>query len=345
MEYEIELKLITPAQAGELIESQLLPQLALNTEQQEFELTNRYYDTADRDFRKNGMGLRIRGCQGEFEQTIKTAGSTVAGLQQRPEYNIALPSSTEPQWPDLSLFPATIWPVGFAVDKAQSALQCLFTTHFTRTAYCLTLDKQSQIELVWDRGWVNSDGQTESINELELELKQGDICQLFEVARLLAKLMPVKIGLLSKAARGYRLLNRQAQADKQPSKPLSLLSEDDIKHTSLTQLRSLVAKHLSAWQKLVTQFEQQTSEGVWQQISQIWQQLTLLLAQCCRLEPLNSALIVSAMQDYQQDWHSLELSETAMPVNWHDAFEVLSGKTAFLMQLAIMQYLVEQQSN
>ena len=125
MEIEIELKLLTQGDAGALIETHLLPQLAAVCEKREFGLFNSYFDTPERALRNMDMGLRIRARQGEYEQTIKTAGRDVAGLHQRPEYNIAMGHFADepPEFPQLSQFPQDIWPVGVNVAQLQQALR------------------------------------------------------------------------------------------------------------------------------------------------------------------------------------------------------------------------------
>ena len=55
-------------------------------------LTNCYFDTPDLTLRQHRIALRSRGTKLNnvecFEQTIKTSGRVIAGLHQRPEYNI-----------------------------------------------------------------------------------------------------------------------------------------------------------------------------------------------------------------------------------------------------------------
>ena len=48
------------------------------------QLNNHYFDNKDLALRKMDMGLRIRGVDQEYEQTIKTAGKVVGCLHQRP---------------------------------------------------------------------------------------------------------------------------------------------------------------------------------------------------------------------------------------------------------------------
>ena len=111
MEYEIELKLLTNENAGEIIETKLLPQLNANVTQETQILTNHYFDTPDRTLRQHNIGLRIRGSNLKFEQTLKTAGKSVGGLHQRPEYNVQLDESKKQsiKMPELKSFTRSVW--------------------------------------------------------------------------------------------------------------------------------------------------------------------------------------------------------------------------------------------
>lgn len=198
MTLEIELKFIaTPAAIAELPE-----QLAAFTCEHSApqKLTNIYYETADNRLRKLDMGLRIRGFDDSYEMTIKTAGKVVAGLHQRPEYNVSI---KKPEL-DLSLFPADIWPEGFDVTALQAELKPLFRTDFVREKWVITY-QQSEIELGLDQGHVTAGEQSESLSEIELEIKKGNTGDLLALAALLGKNGGLRLGGLSKAARGYHL--------------------------------------------------------------------------------------------------------------------------------------------
>ncbi|MGS2719076.1 CYTH domain-containing protein [Paraglaciecola aestuariivivens] len=281
MEYEIELKLLTHAQAGQVITDQLLPQLKAQVHHQRLVLTNHYFDTPDRVLRQHDIGLRIRGHNQSFEQTLKTAGKSVAGLHQRPEYNVDLGSAHAEQAalvPRLNLFPASAWPQTLDVQATQSQLELLFTTHFTRESFLLELSEEEHVELVWDLGEVRSGKQTQGICEIELELKKGHTKSLFELAKKLVQLLPTNIGIDSKAARGYKLLqasqtvnaaksDRQNQAQDLPANGESLevclqswqrclinLREGfdlNLAQDALQKLKQLVA----LWQQFSGQFD------------------------------------------------------------------------------------------
>src|SRR5690554_7089199 len=54
------------------------------------QLNNTYYDTADTALAQAKAALRIRESHGQYEQTLKTRGRSVAGLEVRGEWNGAI---------------------------------------------------------------------------------------------------------------------------------------------------------------------------------------------------------------------------------------------------------------
>ena len=170
------------------------------------ELANDYFDSDELDLRKMDIGLRIRKQQEKYEQTIKTAGKVVAGLHQRPEYNVDIGSNHLA----LSLFPSHIWPEHIQVNVLQQKLKVIFTTHFTRKAWLIKY-QNSVIELAFDHGSITTDNYHTSslINELEIELVTGEQSSLFDLAELLKGVVNIEPGNFSKAARGYALFNNQ----------------------------------------------------------------------------------------------------------------------------------------
>jgi triphosphatase len=209
MEYEIELKLLTNEKAGEAIETKLLPKLDASITQETQILTNHYFDTPDRTLRQHDIGLRIRGNNQKFEQTLKTAGKSIGGLHQRPEYNVQLDESKNQNVdvPDIRLFPVSAWPKTVDVDDLQTKIETLFSTHFERRIYLLEFSDGDIVELVWDQGEVTSGNKSVPICEIELELKKGSTSSVFNLAKLIVSLMTTSIGIDSKAARGYNLVD------------------------------------------------------------------------------------------------------------------------------------------
>src|SRR5690606_27302277 len=124
MTVEIELKFIATPQAVAALPAQMAAWPHQHSAPQR--LTNIYFESADNFLRRHDMGLRIRGFDDRYEMTLKTAGTVVGGLHQRPEYNVAIAT------PELALsqLPADIWPQGCDVAALQQQLQPLFRTDF-----------------------------------------------------------------------------------------------------------------------------------------------------------------------------------------------------------------------
>ncbi|NQY35162.1 MAG: CYTH domain-containing protein [Alteromonadaceae bacterium] len=185
----------------------------LTYQQRTGNLSNCYFDTSDKSLRRQDIGLRVRTSNTAIEQTIKTAGNVVGGLHQRPEYNVPMKDN----FPDLSLFPKTIWQKNQNIVELQSKIVPIFNTDFSRTTWTISAGKPSSaggqtstgkqtiIELAYDQGTIESNGQTAEIYEIELELVQGDVNDLFELAEALFEILPLRPGIKSKAARGYAL--------------------------------------------------------------------------------------------------------------------------------------------
>jgi triphosphatase len=198
---EIELKYFVINENTQEKITQLLAAQQLSFSSVTKNLSNCYYDTADLNFRHHDMGLRVRGCDGKLEQTIKTAGVVIAGLHQRPEYNVDIVDN----FPKLSLFPDEIWQEKQNVSQLQETLIPLFSTDFTRIIWLVTLSSGSIVEVAFDQGDISSDGRSVNICELELELVTGDTSDLLSLASLLFSVLSVRPSSQSKAARGYRL--------------------------------------------------------------------------------------------------------------------------------------------
>ncbi len=217
MTSEIELKylLLSHDDSGEVAEmshhiSTLLTKNNFVFEQGEKYLSNRYFDTPELSLRNLDIGLRVRekNRQGEdacFEQTIKTAGKVVSGLHQRPEFNVKIDNAS----PQLSLFPTKIWPNSTAPWHLQKKLIGLFDTRFKRTTWLLSIEG-SRVEIALDQGDISCAGfeKKYSINELELELVNGDRQVLFTLAKILMQEVKMRPGLASKAKRGYDLAEK-----------------------------------------------------------------------------------------------------------------------------------------
>ncbi len=164
-------------------------------------LQNAYFDTPSRELRALDIGLRTRCCDNDCEQTIKLAGQVVGGLHQRPEYNLPI----EGNRPNITLFNSEIWPAAIQPSAINDNLFSIFSTHFIRRTWLIETDSGSEIELVLDKGDISAAGKSTPICEVEMELLSGERSELFALAKKLIACSQVRLGLYSKAARGYRL--------------------------------------------------------------------------------------------------------------------------------------------
>lgn len=78
----------------------------------------------------------------------------------------------------------------------------------------------ASIELVLDRGEVSAGERQSPVCEIEMELKRGHPAALFALARLADAEVPVRLGVLTKAGRGYRLCDAMTGAVK--AEPVAL---------------------------------------------------------------------------------------------------------------------------
>ena len=156
-------------------------------------LENSYIDTDDLDISRRGGMIRVRHYSGRdedrFEFTVKYGGSVTGGLHQRHEWNVQSTDGT---------FSVESFKRQASADDPDDMLSEVFGTvcddelnvicsnSFNRTVYNISFG-QSSIEACFDSGIISSsDGsRTDEICELELELTDGDITDIRELADLI----------------------------------------------------------------------------------------------------------------------------------------------------------------
>ena len=158
-----------------------------------------YFDTADGALGAAGFSLRVRESNGRFVQTVKQSGSSSAGLFDRPEWEREIAGT------EVDFEAAAETPLGDLISKKlRKRLKPLVHVEVRRSTWHLE-HGASRIELVLDAGSVTGAGKQQAILEAELELKSGEPLDLIEVARQLGQKVPVRLGVLTKAERGFRL--------------------------------------------------------------------------------------------------------------------------------------------
>lgn len=190
---EIELKLdVTPEAAEALLTSGLLP-----AEPAVSELRAIYFDTPGGELAAAGFSLRIRRTGDRRIQTVKAAGESAASLFVRPEWE-------QPVEADVPVLDDTT-PVKALLGEQAGALRPVFEVVVTRRTWSVSW-QETQIELTLDRGEIVAGDRRTPVCEIELELRSGDPAALFSYARRIDARAPLRLGVLTKAERGYRLL-------------------------------------------------------------------------------------------------------------------------------------------
>lgn len=203
MSTEVELKLAArPADLPELTRG--LVAMTPGAVRSQERLVSTYYDTPDLVLKQRGLILRVREQGGRFIQAVKADDPAGAGMLSRGEWEDALrenhPDPRAPQsGPHL--------PQGVA-----DALRPLFVTDVTRTAIETELLTGTRIEAAIDQGEVRlaAGDVGEPISEIELELKSGDSSALYDLALRLLEVAPIRIQMLTKSERGYRLVEGES---------------------------------------------------------------------------------------------------------------------------------------
>ena len=200
MAIETELKLrITPEQLAKLRRHELFKAYQI-TPPVTRRLHNIYYDTPEFDLHKNQMALRLRRVGGRWLQTLKGGGQVKAGLHQRFEWEVPVPSAKL----DFSGLDEVVWDEHLPLGIREN-LKPVFITDFYRSSRLL--DWQGAIiEVCLDHGEVKTVQHSTPISEVELELKSGEPQQLFELAQAILEIVPFELEVVSKAEQGFRLL-------------------------------------------------------------------------------------------------------------------------------------------
>lgn len=204
---EIELKLeLTEAGAKALTASSLLAGRPRRAVQRSV-----YFDTPDRRLAASGLSLRIRAARGARVQTVKQAGPAAAGLFQRPEWECPVPGDI-PRLDERTPLPGLL-------AEGAAPLAPVFTVSVTRRTWVVT-HAGARIEVVIDQGEITAADRRCTVGECELELLEGPPAALFALARDLGAAAALRLGVLTKSERGYRLIGPAPTAIK--AEPVAL---------------------------------------------------------------------------------------------------------------------------
>jgi triphosphatase len=188
---EIELKLeVDPKDLALILEDPLFAQADSHSNHQ----LTLYYDTPKTKLKKHGYSLRVREAGGRFVQTVKPMTERV-GLLVRDEVECEVGSIK----PDLG---SPIFQPIRALLGEHDQLEEVIRSEVDRTTW--QIDRRNgRIQVDFDHGTINASGRRAEFAELEFELIDGAPASLLVAARHLSDHVPVRLGVLTKADRGF----------------------------------------------------------------------------------------------------------------------------------------------
>lgn len=186
-------------------------------------LASVYFDTPKLELWRERMTLRLRGLGRRRVQTVKLADGAAAGALDRAEWEREISGDR----PDLIDLPGPAAEKLFADAGLPARLQPALRSEIRRTTRTIRPPGGGEIELAFDVGEVWGGGVAVPISEVELELKEGRSGQLYEIARALAEVTPLRVEVRSKAERGFAALAGDAGACVK-ARPLQLAAEATV---------------------------------------------------------------------------------------------------------------------
>ena len=199
---EIELKLLLSKEDLErLLTLDFMVQAVREGSRKVRHLVSTYYDTLELTLKEHGIAYRVRDKgDGSFEATVKTQKQSAGGLSERLELNLPLAEAQ----PVLDGFAAL--GLGFELSElAPCGVQALFTVDVERITYILDY-AGAVCELAIDKGAIRCGEKSESIDEVEIELLEGEVQALLELKERIAAAVTLRAEERSKFARGLALL-------------------------------------------------------------------------------------------------------------------------------------------
>lgn len=178
-----------------------------------------YFDTPDLLLARSGVELRVRRQGRQNIQAVKARGEYAAGLAQRDELEAPVPDAQ----PHAVPVPARIADADLRmlVERAVAeGLAPIFETDIRRWERSIAYGG-GRLTLSLDRGAVRVGAKESALCELEIELVEGPVGLVFDLAQELLTHIPLRVAHRGKSKRGYDLLlDRQPRPEKADRPPL-----------------------------------------------------------------------------------------------------------------------------
>lgn len=243
MNTEVEYKFLVPRERLAEVETALRAKGA-----ERVDMRAHYYDTEDGRLAASQIGLRLRQENERWVQTVKGPGhGPIARLEHEVVLSVEDGTMPTPRIERHEGSPAFALLRQALPDPAAT----LLPMQGTQMARLRSLQTQgdSRIELALDVGQVtarDAQGQERSspVCELELELVEGRLEDLCDLAQLWAQRHGLVLSTLSKAERGLRLMSGQAAGEAVKAQPMAYAQEGGAPDGTAIQ-RAVIANCLA----------------------------------------------------------------------------------------------------
>lgn len=192
-DHEIELKFLSSPDTLHALQKE--PLLRGAERQAPERLRTAYFDTPDHDLKAHGIFLRVRQAGDHLRQSVKRGAGAVRGEWEH---------DLDRAYPDPDLVHNRAVRSVLRKKSIAHSLQSIFETEVERTSFLWKSDA-AKIEVSIDRGEIKSNGDRLPISELELELKEGNPSELFQLAQQLVPRAALVLSLVGKGERGFLL--------------------------------------------------------------------------------------------------------------------------------------------
>ena len=201
-----------------------------------------YFDTPDLLLARSGVELRVRRQGWQNIQAVKARGAYAAGLAQRDELEVAVPDAQ----PHAVPVPERIADADLRqlVEQAVAeGLAPIFETDIRRWERSISYGG-GRLSVCLDRGVVRIGAKESALCELEIELEEGPVGLVFELAQELLSHVPLRVAHTGKSKRGYDLLlDRQPEPEKadRPTLDRQMLLEEVLSLSVRSCVRQIAA--------------------------------------------------------------------------------------------------------
>lgn len=200
---EIELKFLLDEASAKALKARLRNLEAATGKPSTHTLRSTYFDTPDHALKKANVALRLRRDGRRWIQTVKIGARLHGGLSQVAEVESPAPGGrlNIETIPDLEVKAEVFRLIG----EKQLAPVC--ETAIRRTALRISTG-EGVAEIAIDIGEIRAGDRSAPLSEAEIELLEGPVGTLFDLARMLLPEGGLRFSRLPKSARGYLLAEK-----------------------------------------------------------------------------------------------------------------------------------------